>query len=78
MKSSLQKEVIVLSTSIRDKRDVEVISEILDNMSGIQDWSVDLEDWEKVLRVEGINLNSSDIKRCLLEKSILAFPMHVD
>ena len=71
MKSTLNMAILVFSTSIRDKDDVELISETLDNLAGIHDWSVDLDDWEKVLRIEGINLNSSVIRKQLLQKGVL-------
>ena len=77
-KTTTEMEVLVFSTSIRNDRDVGIISEELNHLSGILDWSVDLEDWEKVLRVEGINLCSSDIKKCLLEHGIIACKMPTD
>lgn len=54
-------ECLVFRTNISDKREVEYISESLETISGITEWSVDLEDWERVLRVEGTGIESRQI-----------------
>lgn len=64
------KEVLVFSTSIQNKEDVDYIRDIFDNLAGILSWSVDMEDWEKVLRVESIGLQSSFIVEILKSKGV--------
>lgn len=52
---------LVFRTNISDKREVEYISKSLETISGITEWSVDLEDWERVLRVEGTGIEPQQI-----------------
>ncbi len=51
----------VFRTNLQTPEDVEDISMTLNSMQGIIDWSVDLEDWENVLRVEGAGINPERI-----------------
>lgn len=51
----------VFRTNLQTPEDVEDISMTLNGMQGIIDWSVDLEDWENVLRVEGAGINPERI-----------------
>lgn len=58
-------ECLVFRTNLQTKTDVERISEAMNDLPGILDWSVDLEDWEKVLRVEGTGIRAGQIKALL-------------
>lgn len=58
-------ECFVFRTNIRNKREVEFISTLLNGISGIAEWSVDLEDWEKILRVEGTCIQPGQIMSIL-------------
>lgn len=42
---------LVFKTSFQTKEDIRSISNVLDNHSEILCWSLDLENWEKVLRI---------------------------
>lgn len=44
--------VIVLKTDIQTERKLRLLCPILDNHSAISTWSIDLEDCDKVLRIE--------------------------
>ncbi|MGB0390192.1 MAG: hypothetical protein ACPGD5_01395 [Salibacteraceae bacterium] len=44
--------VIVLKTDIQTERKLRLFCPILDNHSEIKSWSIDLEDCDKVLRIE--------------------------
>lgn len=52
---------LVFRTSLKDEDDVEKVSGILNALEGITDWHVDLEDWEKVLRIEFTGLTAANI-----------------
>lgn len=45
-------KILVLRTSLKTKTDVKQIKPILESFSEVLKWSVDLEDWESVLRIE--------------------------
>lgn len=58
-------ECIVFRTNLEDKNAVDSISEALEAIDGITEWSVDLEDWEKVLRVVGTGICAEHILNAL-------------
>lgn len=53
------KQILVYATSIRSKSDVREVKELLRDIPGLASWNVDLEDWEKVLRIECSGLSAS-------------------
>jgi len=67
MNNSDKKEILpalsclVFRTSLNDKDDVERVSGILNSLKGITDWHVDLDDWEKVLRIESEGVPAANI-----------------
>ena len=56
---------LVFGTSINDDNDVRRIAGLLDGNGRIRKWSVDLEDWEKVLRIECCGLSADTVSRLL-------------
>ncbi len=71
-------ECLVFRTSLQTRNDVEKISAVLDNLPGITDWHVDLEDWEKVLRIECTGLSADHIIEILLLHGVKANAMSTD
>lgn len=72
MKSIKNKEIecLVFSTSIRSEKDRVLAASVLNNLPGILEWSLDLEDWEKVLRVEVSGVDDRQIVTTLRSKRI--------
>lgn len=58
-------EVLVFKTSIQTPVEVQFLSNILDNQDGISSWSIDLDDWEKVLRIESEGISPDEVKSIL-------------
>jgi len=60
--------VLVFKTNIRFKKDVAKVATCLQRDKGINKWNVDLEDIDKVLRVETNSLTAkgiiNSIRRC--------------
>lgn len=55
-KSETEKtNLIIFGTSINSKADANKVFEMLTNIGDIEDISIDLEDWENVLRVTSRN-----------------------
>lgn len=71
-------QCLVFRTSLHNRKAVDNISEILDNIPGILDWHVDLDDWENVLRIEGENINAETIINILSEKEVFLEEMPVE
>lgn len=67
-----ENKCLVFRTTLNNQQDVSKISDLFDNLRGLQDWSVDLEDWENVLRVEGVGITSEKVVEILDEKGFSA------
>lgn len=63
-------ECFVFRTDLQSKKDVKQISETINGIPGIVEWSVDLEDWEKVLRIVGIGLQKDVIQETLRKQEV--------
>lgn len=59
LKDDLQ--CLVFRTSLSDRLEVEEVSGILNDLPGIKEWYVDLDDREKVLRIECSGITDSII-----------------
>lgn len=70
-------ECLVFRTNIRDKNEVKLIAESIENIPDIAEWSVDLEDWEKVLRVVGTGVQAREIKSRLRSHNVMICKMPV-
>lgn len=72
MKSIKDEEIdcLVFSTTIRSEKDLELAASVLNNLPGILEWSVDLEDWEKVLRIEVTGVDDRKIVTALRSEGI--------
>jgi len=67
------RNVIVLKTDIQSEQMLRLVSPLFDSHSQILKWSVDLEDCDKVLRVEGIkNVTSAELAKSLLVHGFVA------
>ncbi|MEL5892967.1 hypothetical protein AAE250_05600 [Bacteroides sp. GD17] len=63
--------ILVFRTSVSTIKDVERVSVILNKCPQIMTWNIDLEDWEKVLRIEcRENLKATDISIMLKDIDI--------
>lgn len=62
--------ILVFKTSIQTPVEVQFLASILDNQNGISSWSVDLDDWENILRVESEGLHPDQIISILESKNI--------
>ena len=68
---------LVLRTSLVNKTDVERISPVMNDHPDILEWSVDLENWEKVLRVECTGLGIHEVQYLLKEAGFYSNEMKV-
>ena len=61
--SAVQQEihVLIFKTNIQLKKDIKNIGTYFDTLAGVIRWNVDIEDRDKVLRVESINENHYQI-----------------
>jgi hypothetical protein len=59
------KQILVLRTSLAARSDVEKVAVFLDTHIQIIEWNVDLEDCDKVLRIECLGLTEADMVEIL-------------
>ncbi len=45
-------EVLILKTNIRFKKQVKAVAPLLNSLNSIANWNIDLQDVDKVLRIE--------------------------
>ena len=58
-------EVLVFKTNVTSKKKVSKVSDLLASFSSIQQWNFDLEDCDKVLRIEAIGLHPASVESVL-------------
>jgi len=58
-------EVLVFKTNVTSKRKVNKVRTLLTSFPSIRQWNFDLEDCDKVLRIEAIGLQPSMVESLL-------------
>jgi hypothetical protein len=66
----MTKQILVLKTSLVAKSEVQKIGKLLDKISQILEWSIDLEDCDKVLRIKCYGL-SEEVIAAVLCRAVL-------
>lgn len=65
-------DILIFRTSASGQQDVDAISDLLSDNSCINKWNIDMDDWEKVLRIECDNICAADIITLLKKVNIYA------
>jgi copper chaperone len=58
-------EVLVFKTNLRFKKQVNTVTNHLNNLEGISRWNVDLLDKDKILRIEARDLSPREVEQTL-------------
>ena len=58
-------EVLVFKTNLRFKKQITEVTPHINNLHGIARWNVDLDDVDKVLRIESENLCARTVETTL-------------
>ena len=53
--------LLILKSNIKTKRDVAIVNQVFSKINAIRRWTVDLDDWEHVLKVETFILSATNI-----------------
>lgn len=59
--------VIILKTNIRYKKQVKSVAPLLDQQDSIYRWNIDLNDVDKVLRIESTGMQQTQIVQLINE-----------
>lgn len=74
MKNTLS-DILVFATNIRTNRDKKLISRIFDEHSEIQEWNIDQEDIDCVLRIVTKKLSEEQIVHILQQQNFNCTPL---
>lgn len=64
--------ILIFRTSIEKKQEIKKIEKLFTQYPQIHVWNVDLEDWEKILRIECQGITPTDISDALSTIDICA------
>lgn len=65
-------DILIFRTSVATKKDIERIAVLFAQNPYIHKWSVDFEDWEKILRIESQGTTADQIIKKLRTIDIIA------
>ncbi len=65
-------KILIFRTSVSKKSDLQQINRVFRAYPQISGWNVDLEDWEKVLRIECQGISAGQIITLLRDINIYA------
>lgn len=68
----MKHNILIFRTSARKKKDLDRVSCALATFENIKCWNIDLEDWEKVLRIECATVDPQEISSALRTVGIFA------
>ncbi len=60
-------EILILKTNIRNRRHVKAVAPLLDARENISRWNIDLNDIDKVLRIESTEIEITEVVQLIQE-----------
>ncbi|GEL09351.1 hypothetical protein SAMN05192550_1653 [Flavobacterium glycines] len=60
--------ILIFGTNIKTENDKQIISKLLNTNPEIEQWNIDLEDIDSVLRIESQTLNATQIIKIITEQ----------
>ncbi|HVZ24807.1 MAG TPA: hypothetical protein VG842_02070 [Sediminibacterium sp.] len=64
-------EVLVFATNVNTPQEIELLRPLLDLLPGINRWNFDLDDCDRVLRIEGPVDLANTVRETLYEKGFV-------
>lgn len=58
-------EVLVFKTNLRFKKQINAVTPHINNLQGVARWNVDLDDTDKILRIESVDLSPRSVEATL-------------
>ena len=62
----MEEQILIFRTSVRNARDIKHIAALFTLCPQIYKWNVDMEDWEKVLRIECQGITPTEISKAAI------------
>lgn len=60
--------ILIFGTNIKTEKDKQIISRLLNSNPEIEQWNIDLEDIDSVLRIESKSLDAEQIIKMITEQ----------
>jgi len=71
-------EIFIYKTNVSTQRHVQQVRALFERMLSIKRWTFDLEDCDKVLRIEARGLQRETVARILAKAGILCEPLEYE
>jgi len=71
----MEEMIWIYKTNVSASTDFTALKRLLDNAPGIQTWSIDLEDCDKILRVVAKGMSSDDVVDMLVSCQVQALEL---
>ena len=68
----MEEQILIFRTSVKNVRDIKHIAALFTLCPQIYKWNVDMENWEKVLRIECQGITPTEISKALRAINIYA------
>ncbi|OQP51149.1 hypothetical protein A4H97_02820 [Niastella yeongjuensis] len=69
-------EVLVFKTNLRFKAQINAVTPHINNLQGISRWNVDLDDSDKILRIESVDLCPRSVEDTLQRAGYFCEELH--
>lgn len=69
-------KVLVFKTNLRFKKQINAVTPHINNLQGIARWNVDLDDIDKVLRIESTDLSPRSVEATLQQAGYFCEELH--
>lgn len=69
-------KVLVFKTNLRFKKQINAVTPHINNLLGIARWNVDLDDIDKVLRIESTDLSPRSVEAILQQAGYFCEELH--
>lgn len=69
-------DILIFETNINTPEDLRKVRQLLTAESRIKNWSVDMDDIDKILRIESINISSESIENLLSDADFQCRSLH--
>ena len=65
----MEEQILIFRTSVKNVRDIKHIAALFTLCPQIYKWNVDMEDWEKVLRIECQGITPTEISKAFMRRN---------
>ncbi len=68
-------DILIFRTSVNKSKQLKTVGKLFNHCSQIVKWNIDMEDWEKVLRIESNCITPQEVIQMLRNVNVFASEM---